>query len=44
MENKRLEELENLLDAECGKYESDCSKCPHQKECEEYIKLYSTKN
>ena len=40
MENKRFAELETLLNAECGKYENDCTKCPYQKECEEYSKLY----
>ena len=40
MENKRFEELENLLTRECGKYDTDCTKCPHQKECEEYSRLY----
>lgn len=37
---ERLEELERNLIADCEKYELDCSKCPHQKECDEYIKLY----
>lgn len=36
---KRIEELELLLDAECGKYENDCSTCPYHAECEEYSKL-----
>lgn len=39
MENKRIVELEKVLNVECGKYEIDCSKCPRQKECEEYCKL-----
>ena len=39
MEDKRIKELEKILNAECGKYENDCSKCPRQKECEEYCKL-----
>lgn len=39
MESKRLEELINLLTAECGKYENDCHKCPYQSECDEYCKL-----
>lgn len=38
--NTRFEELEQLLNSECGKYENDCSKCPHQEECNEYEKLY----
>lgn len=36
----RFEELERLLTGECGKYDTDCSRCPHQKECEEFSKLY----
>ena len=36
----KFEELERLLENECGKYDTDCSKCPHKKECEEYEKLY----
>lgn len=39
MENKRIAELEKILNEECGKYENDCKKCPRQKECEEYCKL-----
>lgn len=35
----RIEELENELTKVCGTYENDCSKCPKQKECEEYCKL-----
>ena len=38
MENKRIEELEKLLNAECGKYENNCNDCPFQKECDEYSK------
>lgn len=36
----RFAELDILLKAECEKYEDDCNKCPYQKECEEYSKLY----
>lgn len=36
---ERIEELENELTKVCGTYENDCSKCPKQKECEEYCKL-----
>lgn len=36
---ERLKELEKLLNAECEKYEDDCSKCPYGSECEEYTKL-----
>lgn len=32
----RLEELEKVLKTVCEQHESDCSKCPKQKECEEY--------
>ena len=39
MENKRIAELEKVLNVECEKYENDCSKCPYCKECEEYCKL-----
>lgn len=37
----RLEELEKVLETVCGKYEDDCSKCPRQKECEEYSHIYN---
>lgn len=36
---ERLKELEELLNAECEKYEDDCSKCPYSSECEECIHL-----
>lgn len=36
---RRIKELENELTKVCGTYENDCSKCPKQKECEEYCKL-----
>lgn len=36
---ERIKELENELTKVCGTYENDCSKCPKQKECEEYCKL-----
>ena len=36
---KRQKELEKILDIVCGTYENDCSKCPKQKECEEYQKI-----
>lgn len=42
MENKRIAELEKVLNVECGKYENDCSKCPYYKECEEYCRLSGT--
>lgn len=35
----RKSELEKELTKVCGTYEDDCSKCPKQKECEEYCKL-----
>ena len=38
--NERFAELENLLEMECGKYESNCTTCPYRKECEEYEKLF----
>jgi hypothetical protein len=34
---ERIEQLEQELEAVCGTYEQDCSKCPKQKECNEYI-------
>lgn len=37
---ERIKELENELTKVCGTYENDCSKCPKQKECEEYCKLH----
>lgn len=36
---ERIEELEKELTKVCGNYENDCSKCPKQKECDEYCKL-----
>lgn len=36
---ERLEELEKLLNTECGKYEKDCATYPYRKECDEYEKL-----
>ena len=36
---KRQKELEKILDSVCGTYENDCTKCPKQKECEEYQKI-----
>lgn len=36
---ERIVELEKELTKVCGNYENDCSKCPKQKECEEYCKL-----
>ena len=36
---KAIKELENELTKVCGTHENDCSKCPKQKECEEYCKL-----
>lgn len=36
---ERFKELEKILEDVCGTYENDCSKCPRQKECEEYCKL-----
>lgn len=37
----KLEELENVLEIICEQYENDCSKCPGQKECEEYSHIYN---
>lgn len=36
---ERRQELEKMLSEVCGIYENNCSKCPRQKECEEYSKL-----
>jgi hypothetical protein len=36
---ERIKELENELTKVCGTHENNCSKCPKQKECEEYCKL-----
>ena len=36
---ERIKELENILNDVCGTYENDCTKCPKQKECEEYQKI-----
>lgn len=36
----RKEELEKLLNEECKKYDTDCTKCPYQKECNEYSKMW----
>lgn len=38
--NERIKELEEKLNEVCGTYEYDCSKCPYQKECEEYAHTY----
>lgn len=35
----RLEELENMLESECPKYNEDCTTCPHSEECNEYSHL-----
>ena len=35
----RLNELENLLENECHKYDSNCSACPYFKECKEFSHL-----
>lgn len=35
----RMEELEKILEGECEKYETDCTKCPYQKECNEYAEM-----
>lgn len=39
----RLQELETILEAVCSQHENDCSKCPKQKECEEYSHIYNKK-
>lgn len=44
MKNKRIEELEKLLEKECNIYEKDCSTCPCKAECEEYFRLYTKEN
>lgn len=36
---ERITALETILTEVCGTYEDDCSKCPKQKECEEYLRL-----
>ena len=36
---ERIIELEKILNEVCGEHENDCSKCPRQKECEEYYRL-----
>lgn len=41
MMSERIKELEEKLDKVCGIYDEDCSKCPYQKECDEYTHLYS---
>lgn len=38
-EKVEIDELENELVKVCEIYEDDCSKCPKQKECAEYIRL-----
>ena len=43
MEEKRLQELENILTKEGEKYEKDCTTCPYTKECDEYTRLYFRK-
>lgn len=41
---ERLKELEQKLEKECGKYENDCTTCPHKAECDEYAELYKINN
>lgn len=36
---EKLNELEKELVKVCGIYENDCSQCPRQEECSEYIRL-----
>jgi hypothetical protein len=43
MLNERIKELEEILETVCEKHEDDCSKCPKQKECEEYSNICNTK-
>lgn len=31
-----FEKLEKVLEENCGKYDTDCNKCPFKKECEKY--------
>ncbi len=31
-----FEKLEKVLEENCGKYDTDCNKCPLKKECEKY--------
>lgn len=38
---KRQKELEKILESVCRTYENDCSRCPKQKECEEYSHIYN---
>ncbi len=38
---KRQKELEKILESICELYEIDCSKCPGQKECKEYSRIYN---
>ena len=40
---RRIKKLDKILTAECGKYENDCTICPHVKECEEWEKLSNQK-
>ena len=35
----RIKELEKILENVCETYEDNCSKCPRQKECNEYIHI-----
>ena len=35
----RKEDIENLLNVECPKYEDDCTKCPYSELCNEYSRL-----
>lgn len=38
--DERMKELEEKLNQVCETYENDCSKCPYNKECDEYIRLF----
>ncbi len=44
MMNERIKELEKKLDEVCGIYDEDCSKCPYQKECDEYAQLHNNQS
>lgn len=36
---ERIAELENILENECPKHETDCTTCPYANQCDEYARL-----
>lgn len=41
---KEIKELEKLLNQNCKKYDSDCTRCPYSVKCDRYEKLTNGKD